>query len=236
MAAPMGAAFPDASMQRGDTAFAMIERLARQRELLVFDDVNGNLVLGTLGTQVAAGALIEGQNIVEASGSLLAQRYSIYTIRSQTGMTTGDEDVDPDVLGQATDPGVPRYRPWTKIAESALTAAQAQKRADWQYRQRLAACVQAQVKVKGWRQPDNSLWQVNQLVTVTSPRLAINRQMLVGALTFSLTEHGRFTELTLEPPEAFSPEPPKPVKGKGNNDVWAGLKPVQNLAAGKAPV
>jgi prophage tail gpP-like protein len=52
----------------GETCYAFLERLARQRDLHVVDDVNGNLnwVRGGSGGGGAADALVEGQNILSA--------------------------------------------------------------------------------------------------------------------------------------------------------------------------
>ncbi len=86
------------------------------------------------------------------------------------------------------------------------------------------------LSVPEWRAgaAPGQLWQTNQLVSCTVPRLSLKGTMLIGAVEFREDDNqGRRTELTVALPSAFSPEP------LGNADqTWAGIPQVAPGAAG----
>ncbi len=102
---------------------------------------------------------------------------------------------------------------------------QAAKRAKWRALHNFGVSTEATVTVPGWRQPDPSgsptgaLWDTNLLVPVTSPFLAIDRQLLIGKVEFQLDESdGRRTVLTVAPQEAFTPDGASSPGGAGGTD------------------
>jgi len=267
--ADVGDAFPDATIQRHETGFAFLERLARLRAVLLTDDERGRLVLTKAGTQRARDALRQGLNILAARARLSgAQRFSEYRVKVQSGVAinpffrtiAGPEPTPPDpaqrveqqreaaaayaagadvVQTQATtqtrgiayDQGVPRYRPHTVIAESALDAAGAQRRAVWQAKFRAAQGTQLQVTVQGWRQSSTAeargeLWRVNRMVPVRSEWARIDQEMLIAGVTYELGPAGRLTRLELGPKDGYEPDPGsvrvRRTAGRGGNP-WAGV-------------
>lgn len=229
----VGAPFPDATFERSEKAFAYLERLARQRGILLTDDEFGNLVLATVGTQRAPSPLVMGQggNVLRASGTLSGRpRYSKYTVHSQAGIAVTDTTVQNAVAGVAYDPGVPRYRPWSGIAESASLTGAAQLRATWEAAHRLGEGIKATLTTVEWR-ANGALWRCNQVVGCDVPRLALQTDLLIGETTFSDSEReGRVTELLVQPPSAFTPDPT--IKGKGQGGgAWSGIVQVVGTAA-----
>ena len=205
----MGAALPTTAPEFTETGYALIEKLCRLQGLLAFDDAAGNLVLATVGTRRTAGALIEGVNIKKAAARLSAKdRFSNYVVLSQMPLSWDGQQSHEQVIGQATDNAVPRFRRHAELAEGPGTDAMAQKRAVWRAKRNMGASTQATITVKGWRQPDGSFWPVNQLVPVKSPMLELGQDMAIARVSFSFThEGGHETELVVMPPEAFIPEP-----------------------------
>ncbi|HEY3909461.1 MAG TPA: hypothetical protein VGM07_06180 [Stellaceae bacterium] len=225
----VGDPFADATFEWSEPAFRFLNRLAKQRGVLLTDDENGNLVLATLGTANAPAALATGPggNVFQAHGELAGQqRYSQYVIRSQQGLVhTKNGQVATQIEGQAADGGVPRYRPWGGIAESALGTEEAQTRAGWEQAHRLGGSIRATLSVPEWRAGAGAnggqLWRINQLVECTVPRLGLADTLLIGAVDFHEDgEGGRRTELTCAPPSAFTP---KPQPGKAAGTTWAGI-------------
>lgn len=231
-------AVSDATLERGETAFAFLERLSRLAGVLLCDTPSGNLLLTRTGQTHGAGQIVEGQTIEFARARFsVHRRFSDYIVKGQTALTGGaaasgsaqpSDDAgaaDAPAAGtapliggtgvvqnaqQATahDAGVPRYRPHVSIAESQLSQAQMQLRANWQRQYAFGRSIQVTVGVRGYRQPDASLWCINQMVTVTSPRLGLDQDLLVAGVAFTLAEgRGRVTELTLGPPEGYTPDP-----------------------------
>ena len=165
-------------------------------------------------------------------------RYSVYIVKGQSGVGGGAVTPQADpyagtvrvanqasytpaigraggtgkvLIGQhaqATDAGVPRYRPHVSIAESQLTQAGMQLRATWQRNYAFGRSTQVEVTVKGLRQPDGSLWSINQIVSTVLPRVGIDQDLLVVRVRQTASaRHGRNTTLTLAPPEGYTPDP-----------------------------
>lgn len=234
---PAGEPLTDTMMDRCETCFEFLERLARLSQVLLTDDEMGNLVLTRTGSARAHDSLIHGQNVLRARGQLNgARRYSRYVVKAQHAMSktsavqTGQEAV-------ATDPGVPRFRQHVQFAESQLTAQQMQERVRWQAKYAAGRSCKALITVQGWRQTNGALWRLNQLVSVTVPPLELDQDMLIAGVRFTVGEQGQETELTVGPPEAYTPDPGE-VKlrkhkgsrgkgGKGGEFNWSGAGGIQ---------
>lgn len=89
-----GATFPDATIQRHETGFQFLERLARLRSILLCDDELGRLVLTTAGSERTSGALRHGENILRASAHLSgAARFSVYRVKTSMGVQAVNHDI-----------------------------------------------------------------------------------------------------------------------------------------------
>lgn len=224
-----GATLPDATLEKAETAYRFVERLARLQSLLICDDEFGNLVLTEAGAETANGALTEGDNIKSASATLTAhERFSVYAVLGQAPLSWDSEEAQIAIKGEATDPACPRYRRHAEMSEAPLDNTGAKARARWRALYNFGRSTEATIAVAGWRQANGDLWRINQLVPVISPRLALNRPLLITSVSFYLSEAGRVTELRLAPQEAYSPDPAsvRLRKRKGNSDQWQGLIPV----------
>ena len=242
--------FADAQLERCETAFSFLERLGRLSGVLLSDDELGRLVLTTAGSSHATGTLIEGQNIQSADTKLsAAKRFSHYIVKGQHSLGVGGASswggaggigaetaavpagtVQTQMQAVAIDTTVPRYRPRVVLAESQLTQEGMQLRANWLRQSAYGNSTKADITVAGWRQPDGTLWTVNQLVPVTSPALGVDQDLLIARVEFELSaQSGRTTKLTLGPVEGYTPDPGQvrlhKRKGRGrggNNPVWTG--------------
>jgi prophage tail gpP-like protein len=236
----------DAKLERSETAWTFIERLCRLAAVLATDDPQGRLVLTRAGATRASGRLVQGENILRAQAlTNVSRRFSDYIVKGQHGIggaTGGGLDLSALVgpgpaaysgksggavqTGQAArshDAGVPRYRPHVTIAESQLSQAGMQLRADWQRAYAYGRAVKLHIDVQGWRQPDGSLWTLNQLVPVTSSYLGVDMDLLAVEVEYRLDDRGgRVTRLMLGPIEGYTPDPGqvkfhKPKHGKGGH-------------------
>jgi prophage tail gpP-like protein len=231
-----GSALADATLERGETAFAFIDRLATICGVLAYDDETGALVLGNAGASRATGALVQGHNIesgsVEDNGE---EEFSIYIAKGQSGIAAaagasgfpsgaGDAEAGDDsvtaltappvgaVLTQqratAIDPSVPIYRPKVILAEGQLTQAQLQLRANWQRSYHYGQALKANATVPGWVQPDGTPWQINTIVPVDAPALAANEDLLILKVNYRYTlGSGRQTEISIGPVDGAIPSP-----------------------------
>lgn len=209
------AVLADATLERGETAFRFIDRLATICGVLAYDDATGALVLGNAGVVRASGALVQGadNSVIEAEITDAGEeRFSIYIVKGQAGIAaaagasgwpsgSGDahssDDSNPVLItpttgtvqtqqrATATDPGVPLYRPKIIMAEGQLTQAQLQLRANWQRSYHYGHSLSVRVTVPGWFQPDGTPWLVNTLVPVRLGYFGIDEDLLILKTEFT---------------------------------------------------
>lgn len=223
----VGDPLPDAVIEKTETAFSFLEKLARLRSVLLTDDAQGNLVITQAGINGSASALVQGQNILAAQATLAGNaRFQNYVCLSQTPVSQDGSDAQLQIKGTATDTGCPRNRRFVEMAEHPATQPQADARAKWRAKHNFGISTQASVTVLGWRQaqasgdPGGALWDTNLLVPVISPFLALNRQLLIGKVEFQLDEQGgRRTVITVAPQNAYTPEPGGGSTG-GSDGSW----------------
>lgn len=224
--AATGQSFAVASKHHGETAWRLIERLARQRQLLVMDDEKGNLVLAHLGETRAKDRLVHPADgtLVAGFADDTAGRFSEYRVKAQAGERWSDVNSDvagvpaalAHVEGSFRDPDVPRYRPKTILSEGAAKKEGAMARAEWECRRNMGRSRRVSVTRVGWRQRDGSLWKPNQLVQVELPQLNVQAELALATVRYIKSEAtGTICEMELSPPEAFTPEPPEQPGGTG---------------------
>ncbi|MBO3274123.1 phage baseplate assembly protein [Pseudomonas schmalbachii] len=232
----VGDKFQTIKLQQGETAFEAISRYARQRKILCMPDGTGNLLLTRTGNTRAAAALVQGENIKGADGTIdHSQRFSEYIGKAQAAYSaTTSGEGEAHLRASTTDSEIPRYRPLLIIAEAGGTPASVQERVNWEANSRLGQSAVASVAVFGWRQfgLTGDLWRPNLLVQVRSEWLRMDGEMLIRQVTFTRSpSDGTTTVLELISPQAFEPEPPdaeksqaRQKKGRGKNkgrNIWA---------------
>lgn len=229
---------PAEAADQMETAFNFLERLARGAGCLLTDDEAGRLVLGRLGEGEASEPLVLGQNVLAATVTLAVEkRFDQYVVKGQAptasawyseldsggqpGVRPGTR-ARPGLNGVVRDEAVPRYRPFVMQAEGGAEGADMQARALWQARRDAAESVSIKCTVQGWRQKDGRLWQVNERARVVMPELGAGEdELLIASVSHELTaQRGRQTILTLQPPEAFTPEPTQPRAGGSGGGAW----------------
>jgi prophage tail gpP-like protein len=215
----------------GETAYAIIERLARSQGLLVMDNFNGELVLlpPALPATMNSGILL-GENILAMSFDLdFSQRYSEIDVFDQTVNSQGEQGTT-NLYGKALDAGIARHRRYMGFSEAPYVSTQVwtQRRADWERNRRVGRSQVLHVSVDSWWDSGGYLWTPNLFVTVHAPQMGVeNAAWVVSEVTFSQdTQSGTTAQLTLMPKIAFSVEPTTVVK----------LDPALNLGANNTGV
>jgi len=226
---PVGDVFSVCKLQQGETAFEAIERYARQRRALLMPDGAGGLLITRAGNKRASVGLVQGENILSASGSIdHSQRFRNYLVKGQAAYNpTSEGETEAHIEGGASDSGIRRYRPMLVVAESGSSSGSAQERATWEANSRLGKSASASITVQGWRQsPGGPLWEPGMLVQVKSSWLRMDGQMIIRQATYERGDGGTTTKLDIVSPQAFSPEPPDSKKAskekgrKGGRSIW----------------
>jgi prophage tail gpP-like protein len=221
----LGEPFPDATIEKAETAFEFLEKLCGLRGVLALDDEKGNLVLAQAGSGGSASALVQGENILEAGAHLRSDNlFQKYVVVAQAPLAFDGQDAQLQIIGSATDSSCPRFRRFVESASDPADVSRANLRARWRAAHNFGEATQATITVQGWRQSGGDLWKVNQSVPVKCPWLELDQELLIGAVTKILDDRGgRRTELLVAPEAAFSPAPPKAKKPKGgSSSMWSG--------------
>ena len=207
----IGAPFPSFKLEQGETAFEAMDRILKQRELLIAPDGGGGLVIVTSGILTSQTALVQGENILSASAAFdMTDRFSDYLVQ---GQQPGNDEVygkqAAAVHAANQDPAVTRYRPLILRAESRVDSGAAQQRAAWECTVRAARSVTVSVTVQGFRQcPDGPLWMENSLTDVDIPFLRISQQLLISKVSYARdAQGGSLTAMELKDPKSFTQEP-----------------------------
>lgn len=212
--------------EKTETVIRAIERLARERGLLVIDDTLGNLVITTVAAPGKVAATLErGVNVKSLTRRReVSQRFAHYLVRGQSVDDFGAEGAVDDLWGK-------RDRTLCLDHEKAADKAACLRRARWEAATRAGKSVRYEAVVAGWRidpsDPSSDLWSPNTLVRLVDGVLQVDDDLLVVRVNFARSvRSGTTTTLTLGHPEGYAPEPPKYRRGKGGHAVtgWAELK------------
>lgn len=203
-----GQAVPSFKIDPGESIFEALERASKLWGVLFRPDGLGNLEIQKIGNKYASTPLIEGLNMQPSSASYdSSERFSDYTVIGQDMAPPPGGKNSEQIFGRAKDKGV-RFRPKIIIAGSSLTQSQATALAEWEATVRAARALTVTVETNGWVQADGSLWDVNELIKVKSPRLGIDAYMLSSGVDFSYAEkEGAKAAIELTRLDAFKPKP-----------------------------
>lgn len=198
--------FPLWKVHPGESVFETLDRAAKTRQVLIFSDGLGSIIISRTGTTKATTQLVEGKNILEGRAKYSHRdRYSRYTVKSQLGGWSAE--VSPDtatgVIATSTDATVKRFRPLEIVSEASVDTKTAKKRVDWEKSVRQGRSSVFTVDVEGFRQGDGTLWLPNTLVQLKSPWLGVDRELLITEVSYQQTSDGSKATLELEAKEAF---------------------------------
>ena len=202
--------FQNFNIQNGESAFECLDRAAKLMGVLLMNDGTGNILITRTGTQRASTNLEQGNNILSASANFeMKERFSKYIVKGQNAGLADEATpgVDFAASGIATDAWIERYRPLIVMAEGAATPEICTQRARWEATVRAAKSSPIAVIVQGWRQSDGKLWELNKIVKLKSPWLGVNQDFLITSVEFKKSNDGTLTNLELERPDAYTPDP-----------------------------
>ncbi len=233
-----GAAVADHQVQQGESVFESIDRMLKLRALLSTDDAQGRLVLTRAGTQRAGTDLVVGQNVLTGSAGLdFKDRYSEYIIKGQRPKSDDDElggaeavdfgdlaiaaSTSSQVQARQQDHSIRRRRSLIVVADGQPDGGTARDRAHWEAAYRAGKSYEATYTVQGWRQADGPLWVPNRLVRIRDPIIGFDLDMLISAVTYSLSDAGSIATLTVAPRAAYDliPETPQAKRKKKGEPV-----------------
>ncbi len=163
--------FASLSVQYGETVAEFIQRIAMMRGIFLWDDAQGNLVAGSAGQGGGSADLVEGQNILRAH--LVWDNQLAFSKYKGVGQQPGNDNNWPPraISASGANPNYPANWYRLALAEHPGDAEDMAARVNYQMALDGQKGLQVQVTVVGWKKPDGSLWDINDLVTVLSPML-----------------------------------------------------------------
>lgn len=218
----LGKPFEKFSVDPGSKAVDAVSRLCKERGILPCSNGLGKVYVLRPSSCERGPELEEGKNIFGGSADFNLQgRFSEYTVY-------GTGKASKKVETCKTDSEVKRFRPLVIVDVNATEKDSVTARADWECETRKAKSLGFRVSVHGWSFADGKLWQPGLLCSFVSPSLYVDEpiDLLVSQVEYTMSG-GEFVNLTLVPPESFTPQPEtKKVVAKkaAKKDPWATIK------------
>jgi len=210
---------PMQQLKQGERCFRCVERYLRSSGATLMGEPDGSISITNASVaQRAAGALIEGVNILEWSVDFDDQnRMSEYTVKGQNRHGSGAENLR--IKEMANDGGVKRYRPRVIVHESDTDKSRARDRANHEKERCAGNGTKATVTVQGWRDDAGKLWTPNTIVFVQSPILMhLVQDMLIEKVDADQDDKsGTTAVLSLVDPRAHRGQG---QNGKGSAGSW----------------
>jgi len=222
----VGLPFANESVIPGESPFEFVERLARARGFALHDDAEGNWVLEQYQAATPVASLIEGQNILAASGKISAKnRFSETKVKGQSRST--DErngSVAAETKAAVSDGFMSRHRPKIILAEGPVDDDDARQRADWEVAQAGADSLSVSITVQGWFGP-HGLWEPGQLIYISSPSTPVARNMLCEKCVYTRDENGgTLTKMDFVLPETYTTKPASSASSGSSSDAFQGTE------------
>jgi prophage tail gpP-like protein len=202
----------DLTINAGESVFDIIDRECRKREILPVTNPYGNLELITTGDRESQDKLILGLNILNADVSYdYTNRFGVYTVKGQkSGEGLPWKKSATEVYGKSIDSVFSqRYRNKIIVMDSSGTNKDAQNIASWESQIRAGKCGKLSITIPSWFQSDNTLWEPGTLVYCDVPPLKIAEKLLINQVSFSQSDNGTFTTLSLVNKDTYLSDPQK---------------------------
>ncbi len=215
----IGKPFPNFSIRAGETAFMVVDRLARLRTLRLSDDKNGNLVATYAGDSHASGAqLVEGKNILQARATIdVSNNFGNTNVMSQARGSDEDWPTN-DYSARSTNPNARATRSKIIMLEEPGDAQDCVARVQHELAFQATAEINCSVTVQGWQSSPGTLWDINQTYNVSSPMLDLNRALKSKSVLYAQNEEGTLTTIELCTPESLTGKADVTAPAAGSGD------------------
>jgi prophage tail gpP-like protein len=196
-----GGPFDRVTASESDTIFAHLNKLARERGVLISSTPDGNLLFTEANTKAAPVATLEeGREIVTNFEATFDGRKRFNTYRAVSSTPLGASE------GIVKDNKVPRSRIKTFRIEDSI-AGEMKTAATWERNRTLADALTIPLPVQGWlNERTGKPWEPNTKVTVIAPSIHIPKgfDFLIRSVEFTETENEKSAILNVVPPQVYT--------------------------------
>jgi prophage tail gpP-like protein len=210
-----GKHLPQFNIDLTESAWSVIERMARFLRLVAYERTDGNLQISQVTSSsfaTAPSGFKEGVN-VEQAAALFAndQRYSEYQV-VRTGIEILRDSANyENVITTVRDGGVSRHRRHVVVAEASgdgIDDITGQGRAEWEAARRIGRSAMLRLTTDSWRAADGTLYQPGQLARFQLPSLYLaDVQWAISEVTYRAGPDGTHCDITAMPLVAFLQQP-----------------------------
>lgn len=196
--------FTKVRIEQGESCHDLLERLARQRGVLLTTNANSDLVITTAGDTLVTPAIEVGVNVKSGGGTdSIKPRASVYIIKGSTNGGAGwDADQSVGNAVQINDPDISLYRPRIIVCEGALSERTAIQRGQWQRCKDLGDSNSRRYTLTGWMN-DAAIWRPNTQVRIKDSIKSLDEKRLINSVELMFDEGGETVNLSVIPPEAL---------------------------------
>ena len=198
--------------QTSESIAEFLYRYARQIQVLLLTNEDGNIEITKEGSNSMSGDLISSgdqANILSASiGISTAERFRTIQIVSQGSSSDfSEESIKQDATKTDTEIRSPRRKILTVPTNSQVNSIT--ELANWNINIRRAKGTRYNCKVQGFynTRSKKELWKINNIVQINDDKCQINGLFLIEAVTFRKDLNGSFTDLSIVKRGSFSAEP-----------------------------
>jgi prophage tail gpP-like protein len=199
--------FRQLQVQKGETNWDFLERIARPRKIVLGSDQFGNFLLIGDQTNDPSESLIEGVNILKCQCIITKDpMFQKYTNVGQTGASDDQYGTKASEQKESVGGSAPVFSELITPAEQPVwNAAELRKRAEAEKLWHEGAFISAEITVQGWKRPSGDLWRPLEVVQVISPMAILNDPLGIHTVTFTQDSRGgTLTTLSLVRPELLN--------------------------------
>lgn len=171
----------------GEPIFNFLERIGRERKIIVACDKDGNFLFVGEHESESLGALVEGQNIRACQCVISeAAQHSEYILRGQTA-ASNDQNMRQPAEQEARETG--KLKPYSPIIvpmeQPVWTLDEVKQRAKNELMWTEAQRIQATFVVQGWTAGNGKLWEPGKNVSVKSKMAMLDMDLSIQSATFT---------------------------------------------------
>jgi len=222
-------------LERGDSPFDAIDKLRKQRNLIICDDAEGRVVIAKIGQYKADDKLELGKNIKRASCPKdFKDVYNEYIVIGQKSGDGKSNAKEHNSETKESDTVFKRKRVlYIKQSGNADMRA-CIDRAKYERQSRFAKAHEVTLTVRGWRQTSGELWKPNMIVQYVDPVLGFEREMLIVECEYRVSTSGTETVMKIGLPDGYSAEPYVAKEAKNKAKKSSNKKPSGSARKGRA--
>lgn len=211
-------------LEHGEKVFDALERLGRERGLMITDDAGGRLIF-CRASQIRTEAIHYGITPVKEWRHRRSSedRYTQYRVIGQNASNAQQFGAtSANCSGQAADAGwTERDHTLTILADRLATPAVCKARAEFEAAIRSGKSTELVVSPWGWRTSAGNLWIPNRISHIRNEERGLDDDYLISSVEYTIDSAGTWSALTLSPPSAFTPElPTKPRFSANWKETW----------------